>query len=55
MSFAQDKKKELEATRLRLQKEIQLINKLIRKTNSKTKFIVDDVKSINHKIRFKRD
>ncbi len=55
-SFAQeDKKKELEAKRLRLQKEIQLINKLIRKNTSKTKFIVDDVQSINHKIRVKRD
>ncbi|WP_215907156.1 murein hydrolase activator EnvC family protein [Kordia aestuariivivens] len=55
MSMAQDKKKELEALRLRLQKEIRLINKLINKNTSKTKFIVDDVQSINHKIRVKRD
>ncbi|WP_298418147.1 peptidoglycan DD-metalloendopeptidase family protein [uncultured Kordia sp.] len=55
ISFAQDKKKELEATRQRLMKEIRLINKLIRTTNSKTKFIVDDVQSLNHKIRVKRD
>ncbi|PTX60381.1 septal ring factor EnvC (AmiA/AmiB activator) [Kordia periserrulae] len=55
-SMAQEeKKKELEAMRLRLQKEIQLINKLIRKNTSKTKFIVEDVQSINHKIRVKRD
>lgn len=51
----EEKKKELEAMRLRLQKEIQLINKLIRKNTSKTKFIVEDVQSINHKIRVKRD
>ena len=55
ISLAQDKKKELEAMRLRLQKEIQLINKLIRTNSSKTKFIVDDVQSLNHKIRVKRD
>ncbi|EDP97006.1 peptidoglycan DD-metalloendopeptidase family protein [Kordia algicida OT-1] len=55
MSMAQDKKKELEAMRLRLQKEIRLINKLISKNTSKTKFIVEDVQSINHKIRVKRD
>ncbi|MCH2193839.1 peptidoglycan DD-metalloendopeptidase family protein [Kordia sp.] len=54
-SMAQDKKKELEAKRQRLQKEIQLINKLIRKNTSKTKFIVEDVQSLNHKIRVKRD
>ena len=54
-SMAQDKKKELEAMRQRLQKEIQLINKLIRKNTSKTKFIVEDVQSLNHKIRVKRD
>ena len=53
--MAQDKKKELEAKRQRLQKEIQLINKLIRKNTSKTKFIVEDVQSLNHKIRVKRD
>ena len=55
MSMAQDKKKELEAMRLRLQKEIRLINKLISKNTSKTKFIVEDVQSINHRIRVKRD
>lgn len=55
ISFAQDKKQELEAKRLQLMKEISLINKLIRKTNSKTKFIVDDVRSINHKIHVKKD
>lgn len=53
--MAQDRKKELETMRLRLQKEIRLINKLISKNTSKTKFIVDDVQSINHKIRVKRD
>ena len=53
--MAQDKKAELEAMRVRLQKEIQLINSLIRKNTSKTKFIVDDVQSINHKINVKRD
>ncbi|WP_046758540.1 murein hydrolase activator EnvC family protein [Kordia jejudonensis] len=55
IGFAQDKKQELENKRLQLMKEISLINKLIRKTNSKTKFIVDDVRSINHKIRVKKD
>lgn len=55
IGFAQDKKKELEAKRLELLKEIRLINKLIRTTNSKTKFIVEDVRSINHKIRVKKD
>ena len=54
-SMAQDRKKELEAMRQRLQKEIRLINKLIQKNTSKTKFIVEDVQSINHKIRVKRD
>lgn len=53
--MAQDKKEELEAMRLRLQKEIQLINKLINKNTSKTKFIVDDVQNINHKISVKKD
>jgi septal ring factor EnvC (AmiA/AmiB activator) len=57
ISFAQDeeKKKELEAQRKELLKEIRFINKLIRKNTSKTKFIVEDVQSINHKIRVKRD
>lgn len=56
-SLAQDeqKKKELEEMRKELMKEIKLINKLIRKNTSKTKFIVEDVQSINHKIRVKRD
>lgn len=54
-SMAQDRKKELEAMRLRLQNEIRLINKLIKKNTSKTKFIVEDVQSINHKIRVKKD
>lgn len=56
ISYAQqDKKEALEAKRQRLQKEIRLINKLIRKTNSKTKFVVEDVESTSHKIRVKRD
>lgn len=55
IGMAQDKKEELEAMRLRLQKEIQLINKLINKNTSKTKFIVDDVQSLNHKISVKKD